>query len=206
MLVFGSEHRKHIAPFHFRRFFYDYILQQGEERIHDFQTAGSVCHLATAETDGYLYFISTCEEFLYILCLDFQVVLIDGSRKAHFLKGTGFLILLGLFEFLFLLKAILAIVHNAAYRGLCLGGNVYQVEVCLICQLLSLFHAHDTQLFAVCTDQSDFFVTDLFVDQQFVSYCRVLLFYRRIGRLPLMFRPHKKSAGKLPAQSMLKEK
>lgn len=30
MLVFRSEHHKHIAPFHFCRFLYNYIIQQGK--------------------------------------------------------------------------------------------------------------------------------------------------------------------------------
>jgi hypothetical protein len=62
-----------------------------------------------------------------------------------------------------LLELELAIVHQLADGGLCLGRNLHQIQTALFRNFQRFCRGHDTKLLTVITDEADFLIADLFV-------------------------------------------
>ena len=125
--------------------------------------------LSAAEADRSLNLVAIGQELLGSLDLCFEVMCIDLSRKSDFLDLYDFLILSGLFFLLGLFEAELTIVHDAAYRGLCLGRDLYQIEVSLGSDLEGALDGDDAKLRTVSVNQAYFLVVDLFIDLMLLS-------------------------------------
>ena len=96
-----------------------------------------------------------------------EIIGIDIQRKTNLLDLNDLLVF---FRFLLPLcpfKTILAVIHNAANRRNSLRGNFYQVEILFNRNLHRILCCHNSQLATVCIDDTDFPVSDLFVDLQF---------------------------------------
>ena len=99
--------------------------------------------------------------------LDLQVVYVNARGQADLLDLYHALILARFLLALGLLKAELAVIHNAANRRLRLGSDLDQIHASLNGDIKRLFCGYDTELLTVVGNQTDFFVADLFVDLMF---------------------------------------
>ena len=113
--------------------------------------------------------ISFFEELFSLLDTDIEVGHVDLGRQTDFLDIHDLLVLAGFLFLLGLLKAELTVVHNAAYRGLCLGRDLYQIEVSLGSDLEGALDGDDAKLRTVSVNQAYFLVVDLFIDLMLLS-------------------------------------
>ena len=164
-LFLGGDKHQHLAAFQLGGLFNAAKLGAGfGKALHHSQTDVSVGHLAAPEADAGLDLIAGFEELLSLLDADVEVGDVDLGGQTDFLDIHNLLVLAG-FLFLFgLFKAELAVVHDAAHGGLCLGGDLYQVQTPLDGGIHGLLQGNDAQLGTVAVDQSNFLITNLFVD------------------------------------------
>ena len=83
-------------------------------------------------------------------------MLIDGHGEFHFLDHDDFLLLACCAIALVLLVEELAVILNAADRGLGGGRNFYQVEATLAGYFKSFEGRQNSELFTVFVDDADF--------------------------------------------------
>ena len=121
-------------------------------------------HFAAAEADAGLDLVAGLEELFGLLHANVEVGHVDLGRQTDFLDVHDLLVLAGFLFLLGLLKAELTVVHHAAHGGLCLGGDLHQVQTALNGGFHGLLNGNDTQLGTVAVDQSNFLITNLFVD------------------------------------------
>jgi len=77
---------------------------------------------------------------------------------------------LRLARFAFFLRALvhkLAIVENPAHRRITVGGDLNQVESCLLCAAEGILNGHDANVFAVRVDQAYLSHADAVIDAEF---------------------------------------
>ncbi len=115
-------------------------------------------HLSASETDRSLDFVAAGQELLGAFDPNFKIVNIDLSRKTNFLDVNDLLIAAGFLLLFGLLKAELAVIHNAADGGLCHRCNLDKVKSALVGLCQSSGNVNYTQLGAVTVNKSDFFV------------------------------------------------
>ena len=84
-------------------------------------------HFATLEADDDLDFVAALEESARMVDAGLEVVCINPAGKLDFLDLDDLLLLLCFFLTLVALKAVFAVVHDAAHRRLCLRGNQHEV-------------------------------------------------------------------------------
>jgi len=123
-----------------------------------------MCHLTAAETHRNLDSVAIGKELLGILELGVKIVGIDAGRHADLLYLDDTLILLGFLLLLGLLKAELAVVHDAADRGIGARSDLDQVKLLFCGDLQGFLGGHNAQLIALVVYQAYFLVDDLFVD------------------------------------------
>ena len=123
-----------------------------------------MCHLTAAETHRNLDSVAIGKELLGILELGVKIVGIDAGRHADLLYLDDTLVLLGFLLLLGLLKAELAVVHDAADRGIGARSDLDQIKVLFNCNFESFLSRHDAKLFSLTADQANFLVKNLFVD------------------------------------------
>ena len=137
------------------------------EALEQLQTDGRMGDFAAAEADGHLDLVAALEESARMPNLDVQVVDIDAGGQADLLDLHHALVFARLFLALGLLKAELAVVHDAADRRLGLRRDLDEVHTALNGDLKRLLRGHDAELLAARVDQADFLVADFFVDLMF---------------------------------------
>ena len=128
-----------------------------------FRSVG-VGHLTTAEADADFDPVAVHQELLCGLDLGVQVVGVDAGRHADLLDLHDLLILLCILFPLLLIVAELGIVNDLADRWGGIGRDLHQVHAPLFGELVGLCSGHDAQLSAVGTDDTQFLVTNLFVE------------------------------------------
>lgn len=111
-------------------------------------------HFSAAETNGNLYAVAVSKELLCAFELGVKVILADAGRHANFLDFHNALVLLSFLFSLCLFEAELAVVHNLADRGLCLGRDFDEIKISFLGNLKSFFSRHDTELFSVFSDNA----------------------------------------------------
>ena len=126
-----------------------------------------MCDLTAAETDRNLDLVSVLEETAGVLDLGIQVANVDIRRQANLFDFHDTLILTGFLLALGLLETEFAVIHDLAYRRLCLRCDLDQVHALFYGDFLCLLDGYDAELFAVVADQTDFLVADLFIDLMF---------------------------------------
>jgi hypothetical protein len=99
-----------------------------------------------------------------VVFLEVEVVLVDARAELHLLDDDDLLLLLGLALLLLFLEEELAVVHDLADGRVRRRRDLDQVEVFLASHLLRLGDRYDSDLLAVCVDQTDFRGTDQIVD------------------------------------------
>ena len=169
LLVFcrGQKH-KHLAAFElgllFHRAAFRAQLRKAMEQV---LTKRRMCDLTAAETDRNLDLVSVLEETAGVLDLGIQVANVDIGRQANLFDFHDTLILTGFLLALGLLETELAVIHDLAYRRLCLRCDLDQIHALFYGDVLCLLDGYDAELFAVVADQTDFLVADLFIDLMF---------------------------------------
>ena len=68
------------------------------------------------------------------------------------------------FLFSHLLVFVLTVIHDLTNRRLCRRSNLHQVESGFLCHLQGISGRNDSELFSVFSNQSYFFVSDLFIN------------------------------------------
>ena len=124
-----------------------------------------VSHLASAETKCHLHAVALGEELPCSIDLSLEIVCIDVRGHTDLFNLHCVLLLLGVFFFSGLLVLVLAVVNDLAYRRLCTGRDLDQVEFSFFSQFSRFRRGHDAQHLAVGTDHSNFSVTNLFIDE-----------------------------------------
>ena len=128
---------------------------------------GGMGHFTTTETNRDLDAVAVLQELLGILQLDVEVVGVDAGRHTDFLDLDHTLVFLGFLFLLQLLEAELAIIHDLADRGDCIGSNLDQVQILFICHSLCIGRRHDAQLGTVVANNPNFLISDLLIELMF---------------------------------------
>ena len=137
------------------------------EALQQIQTDGRMGDFTAAEADGNLDLVAALEETAGVADLDVQIVNVDAGGQSDLLDLDNALILAGFLLALGLLKAVLAVIHDAANRGLCLRSDLYKIHALFNCDPQRFLRGNDAQLIAVSADQTDFLVADFFIDLMF---------------------------------------
>ncbi|MPM83190.1 hypothetical protein SDC9_130253 [bioreactor metagenome] len=93
---------------------------------------------------------------------------IDGGAESNLLKLDYFLIFALLFFTLALFEFVLAIIHDLAHGRCGIGGDLHQVQACLVRHVHSHIQRNDALLVPFRIDQAHFLVADLLVDEQII--------------------------------------
>lgn len=121
---------------------------------------------ASAEENGGLDLGSFLEEALRMFQLELEIVFVGVGAEADLLddnlRSVGFHLL----GFLPLLVQILLVIHNLAYRRVCLGADFHQVQFHLLCDGQGLAKRIDTLLGDVVPDQTNLRGGNVTVDLQ----------------------------------------
>ena len=120
-------------------------------------------HFAATEPDSHLDTVAFLQELLRVLQLHIEVIGIDVGRHTDLLDLDHMLVLAGFLLTLTLLKLVLALVHQLADGGICLRGDLHQIQTLLIGDLQSFVRGHDAQLLTVAADQAQFLVTNFLI-------------------------------------------
>ena len=84
------------------------------------------------------------------------IVLVHVDAKLNFFNGDGFLVLLGLALFLFLLVQKFPVIHDAAHRRLRGGRNLDQIQIFEPGHLERFKRRQDANLIAFVVNYADF--------------------------------------------------
>ncbi len=122
-----------------------------------------VAHLSSAETQYDFNLIAFAEETQSMLYLGLKVMCVDTAGKLYLFDFDNVLLLFCFLLSLFLFIAIASVVGNAAYGGLCIGGNEDKVQTLIICGAKCIVGRHNADLIALGSDNSNFLSLDAFV-------------------------------------------
>ena len=118
-----------------------------------------------SEAHAKLHLIAVFQEFDSLIDLCVEIVRIDVERHLDLFELCLFLIAARFFLALCLLKAILSVVHDTAYRRVSLRGDEDEVEISLLCLSESVCGRHYSELFSFGADDSYFLLAYLIVDE-----------------------------------------
>ena len=88
-----------------------------------------VGHLPTAEAHGDFAPVAVGQEFLRVAELDVEIVDVDAGRHPDLLDLHHALILACFLLALGLLEAVLAVIHQLAYRGHSVRRDLHQIQI-----------------------------------------------------------------------------
>ena len=122
------------------------------------------------EADGELDLVAVADELAHLAELGVEVVAADVGAEAHFLEFVAFLGFAGL-AFLFGGEvAQLAVVQQAADRGVGVGRHLHQVKVVHTRPGEGVGHGHYAKLLTIFSDYSYPWDADLLVDPVLPGY------------------------------------
>ena len=120
--------------------------------------------LSATETNKYLYSVTVCDKSLCVSYLCFKIVNINIKSQLDFLDFDNLLALFSLFLTLCLFKSEFAVIHNTTNRWNGIGSDFNKVEICFLGLFECLCCWHYANLIALFVNQSDFLISDLFID------------------------------------------
>ena len=136
----------------------------------------------SAEEYGRLDLRPFLKEFPGMLQLELEVMLVGVRPEADLLDDHLGSVLFHLLGLLPLLVQILLVIHNLAYRRVCLGADFHQVQFHLLCDGQGLAKRIDTLLGDVVPDQTNLRGGNVTVDLQGVFVLlNPLLLHRLFG-------------------------
>ena len=163
----ANKHGK-AAPFHLGGLFNNAVFRNSFfETLQKIVAQMSVGHLTSAESDRHLDLVPRFQETDGLADFGVQIVRIDIQRHSDFLDIDRLLILSRLFVPLGLFKTILAIVHDTADRRLRLRRNLDEIEILFSGDPHRFFQLEYAKLSPVRIDDTDLFVADFLIDEQF---------------------------------------
>src|SRR5581483_10034815 len=116
-----------------------------------------------AEEYRCLDLVTFVQETQHVIFLGLIVVIIHIDAEFHFLDRNRLLVLLGLALFFFLLVKLLPVIHDAAYRRICGGRNLNQIQILLAGHLERFEGRHDSNLLAFVANYANFAGADALV-------------------------------------------
>ena len=136
------------------------IAESNQELFTDF----GMCHLTATEADSDLDAVSVLQELHRAAHFGVQVIRVDSGRHTNLLDFHDVLIFLCFLFLLELVEAELSVVHDPTDRRNCIGRDFNKIELLLLCHCQCFFGCNDTDHCAVSADQSDFLISDFFVE------------------------------------------
>ena len=124
--------------------------------VKNFSSQAGARHLATAEKDCRLDFVTFLQKTQHMVLLGLVVVIVHINAEFHFLDRDRLLVLLGLSLLLLLLIQKLPIIHNAANRRLRGGGYLYQVQISFAGHFQRFVRRQDSDLLALVINHANF--------------------------------------------------
>ncbi len=92
--------------------------------------------LAELETDGHLDLVAAFQELYSLIDFRVEVASVDLRGHSDFFDFDYLLVLSGFLFSLGLLEAVLAVIHDFAYRRICRGRNFNKIKLFLVRNLL----------------------------------------------------------------------
>ena len=123
-----------------------------------------MCHLTAAETKCYFYFVALCNELAGCTYFGIKIIGVNVWRKANFLDFNCFLFFLCFFFLAGQFISVLSVVDNFANRRFRCRSNFHKIQTCFLCFQVRISGRHNSKLFSVLTDQTNFSVSDLLVN------------------------------------------
>src|SRR5690606_20822219 len=112
--------------------------------------------LTTTEQDHGFHLVTRLEEANSALHLGFVVVLINFETETNLFEDRVRLVASSFFRLLRSLVLELSVVHDLGDRRLGIGGNLNQIEVCLLRQTQGCLDFDNADLLTGRADKSDF--------------------------------------------------
>jgi len=138
-----------------------HVLGEPHQEI---STAIRMERLASPEHDRDLDLGSLAEKAHDVPLLGLVVMNPDLRSELDLLDLNLELMLPGLFGALFLLVAVLRVVHDPRDGRICTGSDLHEVEALAECELERFLRREDPDLLALVVDQADALRADLLVD------------------------------------------
>ena len=165
-----SKDNTHVTSLDLRRLLDDCDVLKLLCKIVEDRTAGiHMCHLASAETNRYLNFVTLLKELPRSSDLRIEIVRIDVRGHADLLDLHDMLLPAGFLLAAGLLITILSVINDLAYRRMRRRRNLDQVDTVFLRLLIGFTRRHDAELLTFRSDQPDFLVAYLFIDLYIVT-------------------------------------
>src|SRR6056297_2889114 len=153
-----SDDHDHLAAFHLGHVLdLAHPLDVARDTLEQVAPEILVRHLAPAKAQRDLDLVAALEEFQHVAHLDVVIMGVGPGAELDLLDLDGLLLLarFGLAFLLFVL--VLAEIHDLADRRIRIGRDFHEVEPHFLCHLERPRGRDEADIFAVGTDQADFF-------------------------------------------------
>jgi hypothetical protein len=159
-----TQHHQHCPAFHAGALLNDRnIFQVFGNRVQQLLRNLRVVNLPTTKADANPHLHAITDP---LACgLNFEHPMVIGCLRAQAnLFDLNLLLCLASFTlFLGLFVLELAKIHNLADRWFGVGGNLHQIQICLIREFHCFTRRDNTNILPFCVNQANFTITDLFV-------------------------------------------
>jgi hypothetical protein len=147
----------HGIAFHARPEFHNpFIADFSHQALQDFPSQILVGHFASAEAQAGFHLVAFGKKPQNMVSFGDVIVLVHVDAELYFLQDDLFLVLFCRPFLLFLLVEELAVIHDAANRGLRRGGNLYQIKSLFPGLPRCILRRHDAKLFAIRANHAYF--------------------------------------------------
>ena len=120
----------HGIAFHARPEFHNpFIADLSHQPLQHFSSQVLVGHFASAEAQAGFYLVAFTQKPQHVVSFGDVIVLIHVDAELYFLQDDLLLVLFRRPFLLFLLVEELAVIHDAAHRGIRSGRDLYQVKI-----------------------------------------------------------------------------
>jgi hypothetical protein len=151
----------HGIAFHARPEFHNpFVADFSYQSLQNFSSQILVGHFASAEAQAGFYLVAFPKKPQNMVSFGDVIVLIHVDAELYFLQDDLFLVLFCRPFLLFLFIEELAIIHNAAHRWICGGGNLYQIKTLFPGLSGRILRRHDAKLLAVRANHAYFTCAD----------------------------------------------
>ena len=147
----------HGIAFHARPEFHNpFVADLNHQPFQNFSSQILVGHFASAKAQAGFDLVAFGKKPQNMVSFGHVIVLIYVDAELYFLQDDLFLVLLRRPFLLFLLVEELAVIHDAANRGLRSGRNLYQIKILFTGLSCGIHGIHNAQLFTFWANHADF--------------------------------------------------
>jgi hypothetical protein len=137
-----------------------FIADFSHQALQNFSSQILVGHFASAEAQAGLDLVAFPKKPQNMVSFSDVIVLIHIDAELYFFQDDLFLVLFCRPFLLFLLIKELAVIHNPANRGLCSGGDLYQIKSLFPGLSRRILRRHDAKLLAIRANHAYFTCAD----------------------------------------------